>query len=419
LSTVRRLEFSLEESVVFRVAIAIIALVIVGTVAVSPARAQTEIDAEVPDADYGFGQHITFHLRATSPTTITEVNLFFRVGGQSDTVAVSVPIDPGAKIAVDFPYSTAGQELPPFAIITYRWDIHDESGLQQQTEEKLLYYADNRYAWRSVADQQRGISWEVYWVQGDVVFGQTALNVAVKALDDIYRELKVSVPGVIRIFIYPSEEDLRSALNLAGYEWAGGQARPELGVILVGIPEGRAAPGEMERLIPHELTHLLVYEAAGRKTAAVPPWLNEGLASLNERRPDPNRQALVDQALTQDRLFPLEALCAPFPAEENAARLAYAQSASVVHFLREEYGSPVIRDLLAAYADNASCEAGVTRVLGKSLEGLDTAWRAHLTSQGQVITALNDSVPWLALLVLTALLALPFLGVVRNPKDNP
>ncbi len=399
-----------------RVVAALVALVVVGAAVVSPAEAQTEIDVEVPTANYSFGQHITFRLKATAPTTITEVNLFFRVAGQSDTVAVPIPIDPGTEVVVEFPYSTAGQGLLPFATITYWWDVRGENGEQWKSEERLLYYADNRYEWRSVADQRKGISLEVYWIQGDVVFGQTALNVAVQALDELNRELHTPVPGVIRIFVYPSEEDLRSALNLAGYEWAGGQARPELGVIVIGVPDGPGARGELERLVPHELTHLLVYQATGGILEQAPPWLDEGLASLNERRPDPNRQALVEKALAEDNLFPLEALCAPFPTQENAARLAYAQSASIVHYLREEYGSKTIRDLLAAYADNASCEAGVTWVLGKSLEGLDSAWRAYLTSQGQVANALSDSAPWLALWLLTALLALPLLGVLRSRK---
>ena len=85
---------------------------------------------------------------------------------------------------------------------------------------------------------------------GDIVFGQTALNIAVKSLDEINQRLNVPVPGGIRIYIYPNKEDLQSALNLSGYDWAGGQARPELNAILIGIPNTLMAPGEMERYIP-------------------------------------------------------------------------------------------------------------------------------------------------------------------------
>ena len=402
-----------------RLAATVTALVVAVTLVVNPVAAQTGVRVEVPAADYSFGQHITFHLEVTSPTPVNEVNLFFRIQGQSETIAVPVPIEPGSRLFIDYAYSMVGQDVPPFATITYWWEIRDENGDKRLSEEQWLYYADNRYDWRVVQDQRQGISWEVFWVQGDVVFGQTALNTAIKALDDVYPELSASAPGFVRIFIYPSETDLHSALNLAGYNWAGGLARPELGVILVGIPDNPAARGEMERLIPHELTHLLVYEATGRTLGQVPPWLNEGLATLNERRPDPNRQVLVEQALAQDRLFPLEVLCAPFPADESAARLAYAQSASVVQYLRENYGSQVIRDLLAIHANSTICETGVNWVLDTNLEGLDSAWRAHLVRQKQIDVPSKDGALWIGLWLLTVLLALPLLGFVRSRRPDP
>jgi hypothetical protein len=115
--------------------------------------------------------------------------------------------------------------------------------------------------------------------------------------------------------------------------------------------------------------------------------------------------------MDQERLIPLEALCAPFPQDESAARLAYAQSASVVNYLRQTHGSQVIRDLLVAYADNASCEAGVIRVLGTNLKGLDAAWQANLAQQGQTVVALQNSAAWLVLGALMTLLTLPFLGL--------
>jgi len=403
----------LGDNAVGAIAAAITALVF----AVSGVQSQTEIDTKVSTASYSFGEHITFHLSAASPDSIiTEVNLFFRVQGHPDTVVVTVPVEPAATVSVDLPYAAVAQNVLPFSTVTYWWEIVDENGERQLTEEQWLYYADNRYAWRPVRDQRNGTSWEVFYAQDDVAFGQMALDTALKAHDDIVQQLGSAVPGVIRLFVYPTEDELRSALNLAGYDWAGGQARPELGAILVGIPNDASALGEMERKIPHELTHLLVYEATGRTLDRVPPWLNEGLASVNERRPDPNRRALVEQALAEDRLFPLEALCAPFPTDATAARLAYAQSASVVEYLREEYGNQIIRDLLAAYVDAASCEAGVAQVLGGDLDDLDAAWRAYLKEQGWVSNAPNEGAIWLVLWLMTALLALPLLGVWRSRR---
>lgn len=396
----------------------VITLVLIWTVAGSQsAIAQTGITVQSSDAHYSFGQHITFQLQASAPTFINQITLLFQVQGQMSKTSVPIVFEPGLQISIDYVYSLAEHELPPFATLVYWWEIRAEDGQQHRSPDQVLYYADNRYSWQAPArDQYLNTTVEIYWVEGDRVFGQNALNTAIVALDQINRELQTIIPGVIRIFIYPSEQDLRSALNLGGYDWAGGQARPELETILVGIPNDQLAFTEMERLIPHELAHLLIFEATGRQLNRAPPWLNEGLASVYELRPDPSRQALVEQALAVEGLFPLESLCAPFPLDENAARLAYAQSAGVVQYIRERFGSQAVRALLAAYADSASCESGVERALGMSLNGLDRAWRSTLIREPQGAAAQNDGSAWLALWLLTVLASLPLVGIVRRSQ---
>lgn len=380
-----------------------------------PLDVQSDIVIYRTDADYSFGQHITFHLEAGSAENITEAFLFFDIQGNRDTVSVPVQLEPASHIAVDYVYGLVdqGQEIAPFAFITYWWQVRDGAGQSQKTQERTLHYADNRFEWQQIQAQQEYTQWNIYWVKGDMTFGQRAVNVAVRALDEINRELDAPVPEKIRIYIYPSEEDLQSALNLAGYDWVGGQARPELGVILVGIPDDSTTSGGMARSIPHELTHLLVYEATGRDLGYVPAWLDEGLASLNEQRPDPDRTVLVEAAMAEDRLFPLAVLCGSFPRDGAAARLAYAQSASVVNYLRETHGTRKIQSLLAAYAEGISCEAGVKRVLGMSLEELDAKWRTDLAGEEQGLRVLEDSAVWLVLWMLTIVLVLPLVGIFR------
>lgn len=395
---------------------ALIALVVALHLTPTLTFAQTDVVIESNEAYHSFGQHITFHLEASSTNAeITEITLFFEVEGRIGKTPVPVTFQPAMHVAIDVVQSPAEHDLQPFTTLSYWWEIGDAAGNHYASPTGLLYYADNRYDWLGPArDQYLQTTLEVFWIEGDLLFAQTALNTALVALDEQNQALNAPLPGVIRIFIYPGEADLRSALRLGGYDWAGGQARPELGAILVGIPNDQFARDEMERLIPHELTHLLVYQRAGRRLGNVPPWLDEGLAAANELRPAADRQALLEEALANDRLLALKSLCAPFPQDQNSARLAYAQSASVVQYIRERYGNQAIRDLLSAYADGASCDLGVERALGLTIDGLDSTWRARLTGQPQVAVALNDSVVWLALWLMVAALALPLLGTVRK-----
>jgi hypothetical protein len=88
----------------------------------------------------------------------------------------------------------------------------------------------------------------------------------------------------------------------------------------------------------------------------------------------------------------------------------------VVEYLREAYGSQIIRDLLAAYVDAPSCDAGVNQVLGRDLEDLDAAWRSYLREQGWVSNDPHEGAIWLVLWLMSALLAFPLLGFWRSRR---
>ena len=126
------------------------------------------------------------------------------------------------------------------------------------------------------------------------------------------------VLDAVTFYIYPSLPDLQSALRLTGYEWVGGQAYPEIGVVLLAISPSSEAILKMKRDIPHELTHKVLYDLTGPQGyAAQPVWFVEGLASTFEHSPDP-AYALALQRAPQDRSCSETTLCHPFPAEATA-----------------------------------------------------------------------------------------------------
>ena len=113
------------------------------------------------------------------------------------------------------------------------------------------------------------------------------------------------------------------------------------GRIRVPVRGALRRPGELDRVLAHELTHAFVRSIAPR---GVPTWLNEGLAVFFEPGGlDAARRLL---ARTSDRL-PHDRLAAGFDRLSTAsARLAYAQSAAVVERLIELAGTPAIVALL-------------------------------------------------------------------------
>jgi hypothetical protein len=241
------------------------------------------------------------------------------------------------------------------------------------------------------------------------------LSAAQTALARVNQELQAPVPPRVEIYLYATLDDLQSALMLTGRDWQGGQARPDLGVVLLAIPPGQAALAQMKRDIPHELTHLLVFQATGAGYARVPRWLDEGLASANEELAQPAYQLALESAFREGRLIPLETLCAPFSADAAEAQLAYAQSQSVVQLIRNRHPDG-IRKLLGAYTGGATCNGGVEQALGYTLGALDLTWRASLGPQGAWLALVNSVGAWVLLAVVVSVALLPLAFARRKPQ---
>ena len=366
-------------------------------------------------ASHNFAQQVTFTLRAASEAEITQVYLFFRATGDERATSMDVDLKPGHKIDVNYMHELRSFPLPPFATITFWWQIEDAAGNALATEPQQFEYTDNRFQWEELGAD--GLT--VRWIEGhgDPPFAQAALDIALASVEEISAELHASTPESIVVYIYDSRRNLEAAMILAGREWVSGQAHPELGVVVVAIPHEEGYTSRLMRDIPHEITHLLVYQAAtpaGYKY--IPTWLDEGLATANERWPTPEHAMMLEEARVEGRLISLEDLCVPFSPDSPTAFLSYAQSGSVVRFIREQYGAEGIRALLAAYANGASCAGGVQEALSVTLNGLETAWRASLEPQAPWRAWVGQIGVWVGLWLLSLLIAVPMIGGLRRRR---
>lgn len=371
-------------------------------------QAQGEITVIASNAHYEFGRQLRFHLEASSPSGVTQVILLFRSPGDVTTTVERPQFIAGPSVTVEHAYELQGRYLKPFSRIEYWWTIGDAAGHRLTSPVQTFSYDDNRFPWQSLTGE--GIT--VYWYQGPEAFGQAALDIAMGAVSRLSADLGVGAPQPIRAFLYANLSDLEGALPPTGREWVSGQAYPEVSTFVATIPPDEKSLSTMKRVIPHEIAHLLIYQAAGGALGHVPSWLNEGLATLSQELPDPESAIILETALSQNSLVPLETLCGPFPLNEGEARLSYAQSASLVSFIRDHYGRQGLTRLLSAYADGASCRGGVERALGISLEGLETQWRASLRPRNKWLVFLERAGPWLGLWGGSCLMTLLFLETV-------
>lgn len=344
-------------------------LICISLLSIAARPLQTNVEILDAAVFYTYAQQATFQARVQASEPIQHVYLFIQAEGQPTRVA-EPPISPQGEILlsihlVDLP-------LRPFVRVNYWYKLSTSTNGQEFTSPTYSFvYEDNRLPWQTLADE----NFTVNWLQGDAAFGQNLLNTANAALQQIQSIQPAQPAKAMRIYVYSSPQDLQSALSLSSEPWVAGHASPDLGVMVLSITPTPDSGYEMERQIPHELSHILLYQLTGAAYPNIPTWLNEGLASKAELYPNPDYARALQRAVQNNSLLSFNSLCSGFPRDASGAFLSYAQSASFINFLNERYGTSGLQNLIQQYRDGKSCETAIQAAFGVSLAQLETRWQ--------------------------------------------
>lgn len=367
-------------------------------IAIAPLAAPVEVQDVA--AFYSYAESVTFQARITPADEVDQAFLMIQPEGESTRIEELAWNSTGEIL---FSYDLSLHPLRPFGRTYYWFRLVTRDG-EMTTPSYWFDYIDNRFTWQSLANDY----FEIHWQEGDLTFGQKVLNTAQSSLEAAQKILPVAPKLPVKIYIYPNAEDLQAALSGDSESWVAGQASPDLGVVLLSIPSGPDQMLELERQLPHELTHIMEYSLVGDQYRNTPVWLTEGIASIAELYPNADYARVLDSALQNDELLSFENLCSAFPRDASSAFLAYAQSTSFVRYIYQTYGSTGLSNLLREYQTGMGCEEGVQAALNKSITELENDWRQSSFAVSPVGKALKTLSPYLlvALLVVITPLAL-------------
>ncbi len=362
--------------------------------------------------NYRFGEKITFQVKISPPLQVKEVYLFLKPGSDA-TLTEKIPM--AGDGAISYAFDLNQRPLRPFASITYWFKVVALDDSQPQSEQKTFTYEDNRFTWQTLKDG----NFQVHWIKGDLVFGQAIMNAAQIGLLYDASILPAQLTSPLNIYVYDNSSDLQSALSLSQSSWVAGHASPELGTILVSVAPGPDQQIELERQVPHELMHILIYQRTGMDYSHVPAWFNEGLASLAELSPNPDYESTLTQAVQTETLMPFSTLCNAFPNEAYGAFLAYAESTSFVRFIWQKYGATTFQKMIANYKNGLGCEEGVYASLGISLGQLEVRWQLESLHMDSESLAFQNLAPYIGVGLLVILLPLIFgLAILKSKKKT-
>ncbi len=362
------------------------------------ARAEKAPVQVQPRVTFTFGKEIRFEARFDPADEVKEATIFYRPEWQQGETFTGSLVFARDGAAV-FTHDMQQTPLPPFVNIFYWFRVTLKDGTAYTTPSFSFVLEDNRFQWQSMENPP----FRVYWYKGSTAFAQSILDAAAQGLMQA-QELWAAAPpqDTVAIYVYADAQTLQSALGAEG--WVAGHASPAYHALFVALADTPQQASDIRRLVPHELAHYLLYQQTGPAGyRSLPMWLNEGLASANERSPNPDYPIVLKEALENHRLIPIKGLCYGFPVDASGALLAYAESASFTNYLLHRYGRSTLRALITAYADGMDCEAGAEQVLHESLYRLDRDWQAETFNVGKWSQLFRHMLPWLVLLLVLLL----------------
>jgi hypothetical protein len=231
---------------------------------------------------------------------------------------------------------------------------------------------DARFEWRT----RSGGTVTLHWYEGDDEFAQRALDIGEAAIDRAAQLLGVEGVAPVDFFVYAAEEPFRDALGPGTRENVGGQANAAIRTLFGLIEPSEIGSDWVDTLVTHELTHLVFADATANPWNNPPRWLNEGLAVyLSEGFTNADRR-LIEQAVRNGDLFPLEGLTGLFPSTRNLFSLAYAESVSGVDWFISQYGEQTLVSLIGSYAGGVTDDEAFLAATGADFRAFDDAWIA-------------------------------------------
>ncbi|MFC2049942.1 peptidase MA family metallohydrolase [Chloroflexota bacterium] len=341
-------------------------------------HAQEQISLLDNTVEVYFPSALVFKVKAASQSDITKIRLHYQVDKMNYAQVTSeawLDFTPSPEVETEWVCDMRKVSLPAGAKVEYWWTIETEAGDKLVTYSNVIQFDDLRYSWQKLTEGQLSL----FWYKGSQSFAEELMAACQQALERLAEDTGAYLEKPISIYIYASTRDLQGAM-IFPQEWTGGVAFTEHGIIAIGVPPYELGWGK--RALAHELGHMVTHQITFSPYGAfLPVWLDEGLAMHAEGEPDPDLQAWLKKAISQQKLISVRSLSSPFSAKPEEAYISYAESQSLVEFLIQNYGKEKMLRLLSLLKEGNSCDDALTEVYSFDQDGLGKLWREYITGQ--------------------------------------
>jgi hypothetical protein len=203
----------------------------------------------------------------------------------------------------------------------------------------------------------------VHYDPSDPYLAKLMAGIARDELRRISRDLgyKPEPDRPFPIYIYRTHYAFIEAGGLKERKFTVGTANSANEAISVDASGVFALPKE---IIAHEVTHAVIFRILGPSVAALPLWVNEGLAKYESEEFSDKDDTILANAASDGTLLALSVLTRTFPDDQND--VAYASSASAMRYMVKKYGKNSPRTLLRELARTGSFDKAMLKATGRT-----------------------------------------------------
>ncbi|MBM3251955.1 MAG: hypothetical protein FJZ11_04140 [Candidatus Omnitrophica bacterium] len=183
-----------------------------------------------------------------------------------------------------------------------------------------------------------------------------------------------------KIYIYNDADDYHNTTEKP--EWASGHAIYEFKTIYT-YP---LAFGFFDTLLPHELGHIIFREFVGIKNRNIPLWLDEGVATYQEKTKRWGADSFIKKAIKNGKFISLEELTKIkdlISLDKDTVDLFYNESVSIVYFLISQHGRYNFMSLCRALRDGKDLDRAIDTSYTRfnNMQELNDAWYRYLSKR--------------------------------------
>lgn len=239
----------------------------------------------------------------------------------------------------------------------------------------------------------------VHYTMEDERQAAKVLEALRRVYPDLAHSIGASLEAPTRVFIAPSQEVFDNFTGGIVPHWGEAVADLRRRLIVLKSPRWSRPSRQLEILVIHELTHLLLAEALNG--AQAPRWFNEGLAIYYAKDPSYADATLVSRALLSGDLIPLERIDDLLEFQQVKAQLAYQESYLAIRFILEQWGPDGLRRLVEELSRTPDLDASFKAALGIDFVDFQSEWYDYVRTHYRWHFLLEfDTYVWFLILFL-------------------